>query len=99
MLGSINESPRSLKLKRPATGFFWLNTQGVTAELAAVISSPGLGSLLENREPMLVVVDGEEERIRAASRTRVTSALIDAMLLGGVGHDGETGVEQESVAE
>ena len=69
------------------SGFFWFNTSGVAGDLASAVTSPALRSLLEDREPMLVVFDSQPERIHAASRTRLTSALLDAMLLGGVGHD------------
>ena len=67
------------------SGFFWFNTNGVVADLASVVQSPALERLLESRDPMLVVIDGEPERIHAASRTRLTSAFLDAMIVGGIG--------------
>ena len=79
------------------SGFFWFNTNGVVADLASLVESPALKSLLDSREPMLVVFDGEAERIHAASRTRLTGVLLDTMLLGGIGHAG--GVEQASDSE
>ena len=68
------------------SGFFWFNTNGVVADLASLVESPALNKLLNSREPTLVVFDGEAERIHAASRTRLTSMLLDTMLVGGVGH-------------
>lgn len=68
------------------SGFFWFNTNGVVADLASLVESPALNRLLESREPTLIVFDGEAERIHAASRTRLTSMLLDTMLVGGVGH-------------
>ena len=68
------------------SGFLWFDTNGVVADLASIVESPVLQNLLESRESMLVVFDGEAERIHAASRTGLTSALLNAMLLGGFGH-------------
>ena len=68
------------------SGFLWFNANGVVADLASIVESPVLQNLLESRESMLVVFDGEAERIHAASRTGLTSALLNAMLLGGFGH-------------
>lgn len=67
------------------SGFVWFNTNGVVADLASIVESPVLQNLLESRESMLVVLDGEPQRIQAASRTGLTSALLNAMLLGGFG--------------
>jgi hypothetical protein len=67
------------------SGFFWFNTNGVVADLASLVESPALDRLLDSRDPTLVVFDGEAERIHAASRTRLTSILLDTMLVGGVG--------------
>jgi hypothetical protein len=68
-----------------SSGFFWLNTNGVLAEVATFVSSPALQRLAGSRDPVLVVVDGETERIHAASRTRLTSLILDLMLLRGAG--------------
>ena len=84
---------RSLKFQErfPSTGtlhhsgFVWLNTNGVLADLAGLVQSPALKSLMDNRDPLLVVLDGERERIRVASRSRLTSLVLDAMLLQGAG--------------
>jgi len=74
----------------PATGalhhaaFVWLNSTGALADVASLIQNPAIKSLLENRDPVLVVLDTETERMRAVSRTRLTSLLLDAMLLSGL---------------
>ena len=68
------------------SGFFWFNTNGVLADLASLVPSPAIEKLLGSREPVLVVVDGGAEQIRAASRTRLTSWLLDALLVGGSVH-------------
>ncbi|MBM3811957.1 MAG: hypothetical protein FJW20_10030 [Acidimicrobiia bacterium] len=65
------------------SGFFWLNTEGAIADVAAFFTSGALKNLLANREPTLVVFDGETERIHAASRTRLTSLIMDLMLFAG----------------
>ncbi|MEP7364840.1 MAG: FecR domain-containing protein [Acidobacteriota bacterium] len=67
------------------SGFLWLNTNGVIADLAGLVNSPAVKSLMENRDPLLIVFDGEAERIRAASRSRLTSLILDAMMLHGAG--------------
>jgi hypothetical protein len=71
------------------SGFFWLNTSGVLSELAAYLNSPALERLAGSRDAVLVVVDGEAERIHAASRTRLTSMILDLMLVHGAAEDGE----------
>jgi hypothetical protein len=67
------------------SGFLWVNTNGILAELAGLVQSPALKNLMTSREPVLVVLDGETERIRAASRTRLTSLLLDLTLAPGAG--------------
>lgn len=71
------------------SGFFWLNTNGVLAELAGLVESPALKNLIGSRDPLLVTLDGETERIRAASRNRLTSLILDAMLVGGAVESGK----------
>ena len=68
------------------SGFFWLNTQGPLADAAGLLGSGSLKALLESREPILVVVNGDAERIQAASRTRLMSMLFTTMLAGGPKH-------------
>jgi hypothetical protein len=87
---------RSLRFQErfPATsglhhsGFLWLNTSGVLADLANLVDSPAIKNLMGSRDPILVVMDGEMERIHAASRTRLTSLILDVMLAGGAVHEG-----------
>ena len=68
------------------SGFFWVNTEGALADLAGLFpNAPGLKMLLESRDPILVVLKGERERIYASSRTRLTSLLLDLMMVGGPG--------------
>lgn len=80
-----------------SSGFFWLNTNGVLAEMASLVDSPALQRLAGSREPVLFVVNGEMERIHAASRTRLTSLILDMMLVHGAGAGGET-MEEEAAA-
>jgi hypothetical protein len=68
------------------SGFFWLNTQGPLADAAGLLGRGPLKALLESREPIIVVVNGEAERIQAASRTRLMSMLFTTMLAGGPKH-------------
>ncbi len=69
------------------SGFFWFNTNGVVADLASMADSPALQSLLNSRDPLLVVFDGEAERIHAASRSRLSGVLLDAALMHGIPHE------------
>ena len=63
------------------SAFVWLNTKGAFEMFSALAPSPGLGRLLAERDPVLVIFDGKPEQIRAASRTRITGVLMDVMLL------------------
>jgi len=65
------------------SGFVWLNTGGALAGLSGIIENPTLKNLLENRDPLLVVMNGETERIDVSSRTRITSLVLDLMLASG----------------
>jgi hypothetical protein len=67
------------------SGFLWFNPNGIVADLAGLIENPTLKNLMSSREPVLVVLDGETEQIRAASRNRLTSLVLDSMLLYGAG--------------
>jgi hypothetical protein len=72
------------------SGFFWFNTNGVVAEMASLAKSPALEGLLNSREPILVIFDGEAERIHAASRSRLTGVLLDAVLVRGIPQESDT---------
>ncbi len=73
------------------SGFLWLNTRGALDSLltASGASAPAaLRNLASNRDPVLIILNGETERIAAFSRTRLTSLLIDMMLTTSAGHTG-----------
>jgi hypothetical protein len=63
------------------SAFAWLNTKGALGLFSALSPSQAVAGLLAERDPVLVVFDGAPEQIHAASRTRLSSAIIDAMLL------------------
>jgi hypothetical protein len=65
------------------SAFVWFNANGVVQELASLADSPALNSLLGSREPVLIVVEGQPEQIHAASRTRLTSLILDLLLAHG----------------
>ena len=76
------------------SGFVWLNTRGALESLLSATGSttpPALRNLLSSRDPVLIVLNGETERIAAFSRTRLTSLLIDLMLTTGVQGEGGKG--------
>ena len=68
------------------SGFVWLNTRGALGMLLAASGSQvpaAFQSLLGSRDPVLIALNGETERIALFSRTRLTSLLIDLMLAAG----------------
>ena len=78
------------------SAFFWLNTQGPLADVLAVFGGEAAKALLQSREPILVVVNGEMERIQAASRTRLMSMLVTMMMAGGPPRAGRIGNAADS---
>jgi hypothetical protein len=66
------------------SAFMWLNAKGVLDFVSALAPDSPLTTLLARREPTLVVFDGMTDRIRVASRTRLSAVMVDAMLLGGL---------------
>jgi len=64
------------------SAFAWLNTKGALGVFSVLAPNPAMTELLAGRDPMLVVFDGTAERIHAASRTRLSGLIMDAMLLG-----------------
>lgn len=64
-------------------GLLWVNVGEALRKLAEGIANPAVKTMLENRGPALVTFSGDGERIRAASRTSLTSLLLDAMLASG----------------
>jgi ferric-dicitrate binding protein FerR (iron transport regulator) len=66
------------------SGYIWVNANAALADAAALLNSPALNSLVGSRTPVLVVLDSETEQIRAASRTRLTSLVLDLLMSGRV---------------
>lgn len=78
------------------SGFVWLNTRGALESLTALnpaIKGSAFQSLLNSRDPVLIAVNGETERIAAFSRTRLSSLLIDLLIVSGSEH-GQGGAQQ-----
>jgi len=67
------------------SGFFWLNTKGAFQNFAALIQDSTYRELITQRDPILVVLNAEPEEIRAVSRTRISSAIMDLMLFRELG--------------
>ena len=63
------------------SAFAWLNTKGAFEIISAFSSNQTVKELAAERDPVLVVFDGKPQQIHAASRTRLSGAIIDAMLL------------------
>jgi hypothetical protein len=63
------------------SAFAWLNTKGVFQDFAALVPNPTIQKLIAERDPILVVFNGTAEQIHAASRTRISGLVVDAMLL------------------
>ena len=63
------------------SAFAWLNTKGALGIFSALSPSPAVNGLLAEHDPVLVVFDGKPEQIHVASRTRLSGAIIDAMML------------------
>jgi hypothetical protein len=66
------------------SAFAWLNTKGALGILSGLSQNPAVTKLLAERDPVLVVFDGKPEQIHGASRTLLSGAIIDAMLLQSV---------------
>jgi hypothetical protein len=74
-----SQLPASGDLHPPA--FAWLNTKGALGLLAAFSSSQSANGLLDDHDPLLVVFDAKPAEINVVSRTRLSGAIIDAMML------------------
>jgi hypothetical protein len=74
-----NQLPASAGIHPSA--FAWLNTKGALGIFSAFSSNPDVTKLLSEHDPVLVVFDGKPEQIHGASRTRLSGAIVDAMLL------------------
>lgn len=64
------------------SAFLWINTQGALASLSGLAPNPSIRTLMEGNRPTLVVINGETERIKAISRTRLTSLVLDMLAAG-----------------
>jgi hypothetical protein len=71
------------------SAFLWVNTKGALEAFAALAPSSAAATLLAGRDPMLVVFDVKPDQIHAASRTRLSGAILDAMVLESLGRTGE----------
>jgi ferric-dicitrate binding protein FerR (iron transport regulator) len=67
------------------SAFAWLNTKGALGIFSALSPSQAVNGLLAQHDPVLVVFDGKPEQIHVASRTRLSGAIIDAMMLESLG--------------
>jgi hypothetical protein len=64
------------------SAFVWLNTRGALDAFSTFAPDPAAAALLAARDPMLVVFDVTPDQIHAASRTRLSGVILDAMVLG-----------------
>ncbi|MBY0503418.1 MAG: FecR domain-containing protein [Bryobacteraceae bacterium] len=80
-----NQLPSGAGMHQSA--FLWINTSEQVRQMLSSVVTGQLATLLQNREPLLVLVNGETERISAASRNRITSMLFDMLLAGVAGGD------------
>ena len=71
------------------SAFMWVNTKGALETFSTLAPSPAAANLLAGRDPMLVVFDVKPDQIHAASRTRLTNVILDAMVLESLSGTGE----------
>ena len=64
------------------SAFGWVNTKGALGIFSALSQNEAVTKLLAERDPVLVVFDGKPDQIHAASRTRLSGVVMDAMVLG-----------------
>lgn len=67
------------------SAFGWLNAKGALDILSALNPNPAVNELVASRDPILVVFNGTPELIHAASRTRISGLVMDAMLIESMG--------------
>jgi hypothetical protein len=65
------------------SGFVWANIGDTFGNLGSMVQNPAMQKLMTSREPSLMTFTGETERIRSASRTRLSSLLFDMLLAQG----------------
>jgi len=63
------------------SGFLWVNT-GALESFIQLLPAGSLKNMLASRNPLLVVFNADAEQIRAASRTRLSSLVLDSLLAG-----------------
>ncbi|HTL00935.1 MAG TPA: hypothetical protein VL243_01880, partial [Vicinamibacterales bacterium] len=63
------------------SAFAWLNTKGEFGKFSTLAPSPTVAKLLSERDPVLVVFDGKNDEIHAASRARLPGLILDVMLV------------------
>ena len=68
------------------SGFAWFNLGSAADIISSLAPSPQLKKFLAIREPSLITFNGETERIQVASRTRLTSLMLDTMVNFGADH-------------
>jgi hypothetical protein len=79
----LNQLPSSSGLHPSA--FAWLNAKGALGILSTLTSNSKIGELVAGSDPILVMFDGTSEQIHAASRTRISGLIMDAMLIERLG--------------
>mgnify|MGYP000417147855 CR=1 FL=1 len=68
------------------SGFAWFNLGPAADIISSLAPSPQFKKFLAIREPSLITFNGETERIQVASRTRLTSLMLDTMVNFGAEH-------------
>ena len=66
------------------SGFVWLNTNGAFQGLEMLLQNPAIQKLAEQRDPILAVLSGMTEQIRAVSRTRLSGMAVNLILMQGL---------------
>jgi len=75
-----NQLPTGFGVHQSA--FLWVNTTESVRQMLSAVNSGPLATLLQSREPLLILVNGETERIAASSRNRITGMIFDLLLAG-----------------
>ena len=72
------------------SAFVWVNTKGALEIVSMLAQSSSAASLFSERDPVLVVFDVSSNQIHAASRTRLSSLILDLMTLTTLSEVGES---------
>jgi hypothetical protein len=67
------------------SAFAWFHLEEAAKAAGEFAKNPALKAYQGLRAPSLIAINGETERIRAASRTRITSLVLDALMTKGPG--------------